>query len=66
MASPILSPAIEHDVSISVHWCFARIHLFLTCEYAKRNERVIGNDVLYLESFNGTLKPICRLKIDFQ
>ena len=41
------------------------IHLFLTREYAKRNERVIGNNVLYLESFNGTLKPICRLEMDF-
>ena len=36
-----------------------------TREYAKRNERVIGDDVLYLESFNGTLKPICRVQMDF-
>ena len=61
MAFWILSQAIEHDVSIDVHWCFARIQLFLTHEYAKRNEKVIGDDALNLESFNGTLKLICRL-----
>ena len=37
-ASWFLSQAIEHDVLIDVHWCFAHIHLFLTREYAKCDE----------------------------